>query len=66
MLKEELEHKSISSESIQSKLLDITLRFDAIIRESIVVDWYNKSDIIGGMKIKLSDIIFDEIKIGMK
>jgi type I restriction enzyme R subunit len=66
VLKEELENKSISSESIQSKLLDITLRFDAIIKESIVVDWYNKSDIIGRMKIELSDIIFDEIKIGMK
>lgn len=66
ILKEELANKSLLNESNEIKLLDIVLRFDSIIKWSIVVDWYNKSDIIGKMKIELSDIIFDEIKIGMK
>lgn len=66
ILKEELVNKSLLNESREAKLLDIVLRFDSIIKGSIVVDWYNKSDIIGKMKIELSDIIFDEIKIGMK
>lgn len=46
-------------------LLDLTIQFNSIIRDSIVVDWASKNDILGKIKIQLSDIIFDEIRLGM-
>jgi type I restriction enzyme R subunit len=52
-------------------VLDIARRFDAIIRQHIfmntdkpIIDWQNKTNLIGKMKIEMEDYLIDEIKQG--
>lgn len=66
ILKDFLKSKEINTETLIKVILEISLRFTSIIQSNIVVDWANKSDVIGRMKIELSDILFDELKANHK
>jgi type I restriction enzyme R subunit len=52
-------------------ILDIAKKFDAIIRQHVfistdkpIIDWQNKTGLIGKMKIEMEDYLIDEIKRG--
>ena len=48
--------------ALRGLILKSSIQFESVIRSNVIVDWTNKADIIGRIKIELSDIVFDEFK----
>lgn len=58
-----LEWKELSSEKIKEIAIMISLESDQIIKDLKIINRQNNKDIINKMKISISDMLYDEVKI---